>query len=198
VVRVQAGRLRTKLQEYYTAEGKNDQIIIDLPKGHYHPVFSCPQVESPKEIPASRALTENTNGHPALTAAETQRQAENVTGRSRARAVTIVLGALVALLIVAVAALYSSNRTLRSQARTLDPSINTEDFKAVWGPFVDDAESPLLVLSNPTVYRFLNDADPGSLQRRALQLTPEQTRWVKPSASIDSQTCCARRIKLYF
>ncbi|MGI9168071.1 MAG: hypothetical protein ACR2G5_17110, partial [Pyrinomonadaceae bacterium] len=35
VVRVQAGRLRTKLQEYYTAEGKNDQIVIDLPKGHY-------------------------------------------------------------------------------------------------------------------------------------------------------------------
>jgi hypothetical protein len=34
----------------------------------------------------------------------------------------------------------------------------------------------LLVLSNPTVYRFLNDADPNSLERRAIQLTPEQTR----------------------
>ena len=45
VVRVQAGRLRTKLQEYYTAEGKNDQIVIDLPKGHYHPVFTCPHAE---------------------------------------------------------------------------------------------------------------------------------------------------------
>ena len=44
VVRVQAGRLRTKLQEYYTVEGKNDQIVIDLPKGHYHPVFNCPHV----------------------------------------------------------------------------------------------------------------------------------------------------------
>jgi len=40
VVRVQAGRLRTKLQEYYATEGKDDRIIIDLPKGQYVPVFS--------------------------------------------------------------------------------------------------------------------------------------------------------------
>jgi hypothetical protein len=40
VVRVQAGRLRTKLHEYYNAEGKDDPIVIDLPKGQYLPVFS--------------------------------------------------------------------------------------------------------------------------------------------------------------
>lgn len=39
-VRVQAGRLRTKLREYYAVEGKSDKILIDLPKGHYTPVFS--------------------------------------------------------------------------------------------------------------------------------------------------------------
>jgi len=39
-VRVQAGRLRSKLQEYYAGEGKQDKVIIDLPKGHYTPVFS--------------------------------------------------------------------------------------------------------------------------------------------------------------
>ena len=43
VVRVQAGRLRTKLQEYYSTEGKGDPLVIDLPKGHYHPVFTCAQ-----------------------------------------------------------------------------------------------------------------------------------------------------------
>ena len=40
VVRVQAGRLRTKLQEYYANEGKRDRVLIDLPKGKYIPVFS--------------------------------------------------------------------------------------------------------------------------------------------------------------
>jgi hypothetical protein len=43
VVRVQAGRLRTKLHEYYETEGKDDQVIIVLPKGQYTPVFSCAQ-----------------------------------------------------------------------------------------------------------------------------------------------------------
>ncbi len=35
VVRVEVGRLRTKLQEYYHEEGKHDAIRFELPKGHY-------------------------------------------------------------------------------------------------------------------------------------------------------------------
>jgi hypothetical protein len=176
VVRVQAGRLRTKLHEYYLAEGKNDQIVIDLPKGHYHPVFNCPHADG-QEISGTGAGTSNgiaSNGHPIF--AEGQHHVEGVQARSRASAVVLGLGGLVILLSAAVVALYSSNRELQKQARNLDPALNTEDFKAVWSPFVDDPESPLLVLSNPTVYRFLNDADPGSLARRAIQMTPEQTR----------------------
>jgi hypothetical protein len=40
VVRVQAGRLRTRLQEYYASEGRHDKVLIELPKGHYAPAFS--------------------------------------------------------------------------------------------------------------------------------------------------------------
>ncbi|MBI1764779.1 MAG: hypothetical protein HYR56_25495 [Acidobacteria bacterium] len=40
VVRVQAGRLRSKLLEYYATEGKTDPLLIALPKGQYTPVFS--------------------------------------------------------------------------------------------------------------------------------------------------------------
>src|SRR5262249_25512321 len=43
VVRVQAGRLRTKLHEYYETEGKGDRVIIALPKGQYTPVFNYAQ-----------------------------------------------------------------------------------------------------------------------------------------------------------
>ncbi len=46
IVRVQAGRLRTKLSEYYATEGKGDKILIDLPKGHYTPIFSYLSDES--------------------------------------------------------------------------------------------------------------------------------------------------------
>ena len=40
VVRVQARRLRARLVRYYAEEGQADEILIDLPKGGYAPVFS--------------------------------------------------------------------------------------------------------------------------------------------------------------
>ena len=33
--RIQVGRLRQKLADYYRTEGQNDHIIVDLPKGHF-------------------------------------------------------------------------------------------------------------------------------------------------------------------
>ena len=35
MVRVQAGRLRVKLSEYYAGDGAEDPIIVELPKGTY-------------------------------------------------------------------------------------------------------------------------------------------------------------------
>src|SRR3974390_2533686 len=40
VVRVEAGRLRSKLAEYYRTQGQDDSLVIDLPKGTYVPIFS--------------------------------------------------------------------------------------------------------------------------------------------------------------
>jgi TolB-like protein/Tfp pilus assembly protein PilF len=39
IVRVQARRLRAKLVQHYREEGRSDELIIDLPKGGYAPVF---------------------------------------------------------------------------------------------------------------------------------------------------------------
>jgi Tol biopolymer transport system component len=39
IVRTEAGRLRARLAEYYVSEGKDDGIVIELPKGGYTPVF---------------------------------------------------------------------------------------------------------------------------------------------------------------
>src|SRR5215467_34474 len=39
MVRVQAGRLRAKLAEYYAGEGSEDPVRIELPKGTYTLVF---------------------------------------------------------------------------------------------------------------------------------------------------------------
>jgi hypothetical protein len=42
-VRIQAGRLRQKLAEYYRTEGQSDDIVIDLPKGHFKLTFDLRQ-----------------------------------------------------------------------------------------------------------------------------------------------------------
>jgi TolB-like protein len=39
-VRVEAGRLRSRLREYYDGEGSSDPVYIDVPKGGYHPAFT--------------------------------------------------------------------------------------------------------------------------------------------------------------
>jgi hypothetical protein len=39
IVRVQTHRLRQKLKEYYEQEGIHDQVLIEIPKGHYYAGF---------------------------------------------------------------------------------------------------------------------------------------------------------------
>ena len=39
IVRVEAGRLRRRLSQYYLTAGQDDAIVIDMPKGSYTPVF---------------------------------------------------------------------------------------------------------------------------------------------------------------
>ena len=40
-VRIVAGRLRSKLAEYYQGSGQSDQVHIELPRGGYVPAFEC-------------------------------------------------------------------------------------------------------------------------------------------------------------
>ena len=53
IVRVQARRLRTRLARYYLDEGNSDEVVVDLPKGGYAPVFK-PRGDAPA---AKRSLT---------------------------------------------------------------------------------------------------------------------------------------------
>ena len=52
-VRVEAGRLRSRLREYYDGEGSSDPVYIDVPKGGYHPTFTSrePKIGATKEVP---------------------------------------------------------------------------------------------------------------------------------------------------
>jgi len=39
LVRVQASQLRKKLQQYFAAEGRDEPVVIEIPKGSYVPIF---------------------------------------------------------------------------------------------------------------------------------------------------------------
>ena len=57
IVRVQIHRLRHKLGEYYEAEGTQDPVLIEIPKGHYLPSFELrtPAFSTPKPGAAKEA-----------------------------------------------------------------------------------------------------------------------------------------------
>ena len=52
-VRVQTGRLRSKLAEYYAAEGASDRLVVEIPKGAYSLTYHFrPVVEPPPPVAA--------------------------------------------------------------------------------------------------------------------------------------------------
>ena len=56
IVRVQARRLRAKLEHYYRNEGSNDPIIIELPRGTYAPLIRSRKAATPERRRSSPAL----------------------------------------------------------------------------------------------------------------------------------------------
>jgi hypothetical protein len=173
VVRVQASRLRSKLQEYYFTEGKCDSVLIELPKGHYTPSFSYLQPQGNGESAALAEIKEEPLKDDSLaplsaTSVPAPRPAIEILQR-------VGVPVLIFVLLVAVALLAFDNFNRRSQASDSSSTKNLNEWGTVWKPFLNGDAPTLLVLSNPAVYRFTNAADPEAITRRALTLPPEQT-----------------------
>jgi TolB-like protein len=90
-VRVEAGRMRARLREYYAEAGRNDPIIIEVPKGGYRANFIRNPVMA--EAPASALV------HPA-SATESIPPAPSTASQSR---LWVVLGSLTAIAAVLLA-----------------------------------------------------------------------------------------------
>ena len=67
-VRVEAGRIRSRLREYYTGIGRNDPVIIDVPKGGYRVTFE-------QRLPAGRVVPEPSQAPASPVTAERRRSA---------------------------------------------------------------------------------------------------------------------------
>ena len=50
IVRVHASQLRKRLEQYFDTEGASEELIIEIPKGNYTPVFKSRHLEPPPEV----------------------------------------------------------------------------------------------------------------------------------------------------
>jgi hypothetical protein len=186
VVRVQAGRLRYKLQEYYSTEGKSDTVLIELPKGHYKPVFSYieatngatktekaeePTVELPKPLTETVAVVVN----------------EEVAAKPVKKEKWLVMGlsAAVVLLLITTTLLFWANLKARNQINANSVAKSEPVYQDVWGDFLKSPDPTLLVIGNPLVYRLANPMDPHLENEHTILLKPEQTSVVAAAIGKD-------------
>ncbi len=124
-IRVQAGRLRMKLAEYYSSEGADDPLVVELPKGTY--VLSFHQRA---HLPAREAKPE--------VAPEAQ---------PKVRRATIALSVLlVAALAVIVMLVETRNKPAVGAAAYVETSPAV--FRTFWGGFLSSPEEPWVIFSN--------------------------------------------------
>jgi len=141
-IRVQAGRLRVKLTEYYGSLGASDRIVVELPKGsyalafHHRPATPVPTVPpaSPSKEFASLAFG----------------SAAEPTGHRSARrpwmVAVAVLSLLLAAAITAIAIGARKNAPSSSAGVLLEPA--PPAFRSFWKPFISGPEAPWMIFSN--------------------------------------------------
>jgi len=135
MVRVQAGRLRTKLAEYYASDGLEDPILVEIPKGTYALTFH------PRPHGGGRS-------HAAGTSHEAPSNLE-VNGRtSRAGVVTIVALSVVLASIVAVATDRFLNRRIAEARVATDSPDMPVAFHVFWKGFLTGPQEPWVIFSN--------------------------------------------------
>jgi hypothetical protein len=131
LVRVQAREVRRRLREYYQEEGKSSRWILDIPAGHYTPVFTStvtPAEQPPPPPPPVRRA-------PPLSAA------------------WLILGGTV---LTCAALLLAADHERRLLVRSTTAAEHASPLlsapvTSLWGRFLDSDVPTLLVVSNPDV-----------------------------------------------
>jgi len=134
MVRVQAGRLRTKLTEYYASEGPDDEIMVELPKGTYGLAFH------PRPHGTGRNHTNASHEGP---------NPLQVNGRtSRTWIVTVVALSVVLGSAVAVATDRFLNRRIAEARLASDNPDVPVAFHVFWRGFLTGPQEPWVIFSN--------------------------------------------------
>src|SRR5713226_1126829 len=132
IIRVQAGRLRSKLVKYYESEGAKDPFVVDLPKGSYVLSFH----------------------HRGKGAAKLQgsvsSERDQVEARLTSRKLGIAIVALSILLVLSIGTIFRLTTFGKSSDRNVAASEPPPPavIELFWKPFASGPEEPWVVFSN--------------------------------------------------
>jgi hypothetical protein len=130
-IRVQAGRLRLKIAEYYASEGAADPIQVEIPKGTYVLSFHRREASAAKLQPISRSA----------------QHSEIAPGtKADAKWKVAFLGLLALLILASAAVVLWLARNPRVADRASEPV--PAAFATFWKSFVSGPEEPWVIFSN--------------------------------------------------
>jgi hypothetical protein len=156
IVRVQTGRLRTRLAEYYAGPGADDPLIIDIPKGSY-----AVSVRS-GALPRRPTATVTAAPPPAALPRRAWPGGWQLNALLALGFLAVITSALSGFLAAERASASSRERS----ARDIDPTL-----VAFWSPLLDHPGDPLVVFSNA---EFVGRPDTGMRYFDAHRDTREQ------------------------
>ena len=133
-IRVQAGRLRVKLAEYYASEGTEDTSLVELPKGTYVLTFH------------HRAASGLRSQVPPHRRPEYDGSALHRIARHRLNAIIALAGLLIISIVIIVAMLTTRKPLETTHASDVAPA--PAAFQVFWKPFVVNPGDPWVIFSN--------------------------------------------------
>ena len=153
IVRVQAHDIRRALKKYYEEEGKTSQLRIELPLGHYVPVF------------AKAAMAETT------TPVEQEAQVGTAPRRREQFHYALILG-LAATCAILVFLLIRERSQTEQAARS--PLRLQEELEWFWEPFLPPADPPMIVIPNHPLLRAAHDGDSTQTLANSHEISKEE------------------------
>ncbi len=130
IVRLQVGRLRQKLGEYYRTEGKDDPVVLDLPKGRFKLKW-----EVRPTVPAAHS-------HEVIEVKQ-----DGVQNTRHWRQATIAFG--LAFLILAAWSAYSATLLWRSRQNQAGSPAWTPELEQLWRPFLASKRPLIVAIADP-------------------------------------------------
>ncbi len=132
-VRVQAGRLRVKLAEYYANEGRGDPILVEVPKGSYVLVFHL------------RAANAKAQPAPTPAVLEPESKKEDSQSFTRGWVITVAVFSVLLAASLSTTAILLSQRLhpLAASSPTAPPA-----YQIFWNRFLTGPQQPWVIFSN--------------------------------------------------